>query len=65
MYKLIQGLNHIHSKGVIHRDIRPENIMIRNEKNLFDVCIANFSEAEVIEGSEQLSNLVNINSFRG
>lgn len=28
MYKVIEGLNHIHVSDVVHRDIKPDNIMI-------------------------------------
>jgi serine/threonine protein kinase len=28
MYKLIAGINHVHSSGVVHRDLKLENILI-------------------------------------
>jgi len=27
-FKILQGLSHIHSVGIVHRDVKPENIMI-------------------------------------
>ena len=28
IYKVIQAMNHVHSCGVVHRDLKPDNIMI-------------------------------------
>ena len=33
----------------MHRDIRPENIYIRDPNNLCNFCIANFGFADFIE----------------
>jgi serine/threonine protein kinase len=41
-------LVHIHSKNIIHKDIRPENIIQANNQ-LFNLIIANFGSAEVRE----------------
>jgi 5'-AMP-activated protein kinase catalytic alpha subunit len=30
VFKILQGLNHIHSINVAHRDLKPENIMINS-----------------------------------
>ena len=34
MHQLLPVLTHIHSKGIIHRDIAPDNIMLRERDNL-------------------------------
>ena len=40
---IIEGLNHIHTKGIIHRDIKLENILLHfNNKNSYD-----YREAEI------------------
>jgi serine/threonine protein kinase len=33
IYKLLEGINHIHSVHVAHRDLKPENIMIDKNGN--------------------------------
>jgi len=31
MYKLLLGLNHLHSSGIIHRALTPETILLENQ----------------------------------
>ncbi|XP_067310895.1 MAPK/MAK/MRK overlapping kinase-like [Pseudorasbora parva] len=31
LYQLCRSLDHMHSRGIFHRDVKPENILIRNE----------------------------------
>jgi len=40
MYGIFNGLAHIHSKGFIHRDVRPDNLLV---SNCNDVIICDFS----------------------
>lgn len=42
MWKLLHGLSHIHSKNMVHRDIKLENIFFRNPNNLSDICLGGF-----------------------
>lgn len=42
MQKIFEALNHIHSIGIVHRDMKPENIMINEsgEPKLIDFGLA-------------------------
>lgn len=48
MYDILDGLSAIHSKGIIHRDIKPKNIFITDENKIkiIDFGAARFSSTE-------------------
>lgn len=65
MYQLLQGLRHTHAAGVIHRDIKPQNLLI-NQK--CDLRICDFGLATVknksINASYELTPYVVTRWFR-
>lgn len=49
MYRLLNGLKHLHARNIVHKDIRLENIYSRSEISFYDVCLADFSSAESLD----------------
>ncbi|CAJ1435489.1 unnamed protein product [Effrenium voratum] len=49
LHNLLLGLQHIHSKGVFHRDVKPENILVTDER----AVLCDFGVAETTEGQRQ------------
>ncbi|KAM3140647.1 hypothetical protein pb186bvf_007245 [Paramecium bursaria] len=45
MQTLFEGLEYIHSIGIIHRDIKPQNILMRSRHNSVDLVICDFGLA--------------------
>ena len=39
-YQIINGLEHIHNKGIAHRDLKPENLLLTNDK--ISLCISKY-----------------------
>ena len=52
MYRVLQALNHIHSNGVVHRDMKPDNIMVGEdgEPKIIDFGLSREIGGEVDQG---------------
>lgn len=42
MYQLLKGLAYMHSLNVVHRDVKPENLLISDKKEL-KICDFGFA----------------------
>ncbi|CAD8211501.1 unnamed protein product [Paramecium octaurelia] len=45
---LLEGLKHIHSKDIMHRDIKLENILFKKPNQIESVCLADFGLATYV-----------------
>lgn len=55
-WQIVSGLVHIHTQGVVHRDVKPENIFVHQE-NVFlgDFGLAKNIQDHILSSSPQLS----------
>lgn len=63
IYEILRGLDDCHSKGIIHRDIKPHNIMIDHEKR--KLRIIDWGLAEFYHKCEEYNVRVASRYFKG
>ena len=54
MKQVFEALKHCHSKGVIHRDIKMENILLDQDQN---VKLTDFGFAKILQPRDRLYDL--------
>jgi len=45
-YQILKSVSFLHSNGIMHRDIKPDNILFSKEKELYFLKMADFSLAD-------------------
>ena len=52
---LAEALLHCGARGVVHRDIKPENILLMDAKAVWNIKLADFGAAAVMDSGMALS----------
>lgn len=60
MYQILQGLHHVHKNGYFHRDMKPENVLVRGEA----VKLADFGLAREIRARPPFTDYVSTRWYR-
>ena len=57
--QILAGVRHAHAAGVVHRDLKPDNIILLGDVEGDFVKILDFGLAKVVQGSESATQLTN------
>lgn len=52
--EIAQGLNHLHSLGILHLDIKPSNIIISNDDK---IIVTDFGQSKLLNGEEFVTDV--------
>jgi serine/threonine protein kinase len=51
--KVCEGLNYAHRRGVVHKDLKPANLMITGSSNTIEIRILDFGIADLAESARE------------
>ncbi|KAG5841765.1 hypothetical protein ANANG_G00170330 [Anguilla anguilla] len=58
MRQILEGVAFLHENGVVHLDLKPQNILLTSEAPLGDVRIVDFGLSRVVSGGQELREIM-------
>jgi serine/threonine protein kinase len=56
LFQIAQGLNYLHSYGVLHRDLKPDNIMLSDSSENATIKIMDFGLSKILAPQEKVKD---------
>ena len=56
MFQIANGLNYLHSYGVLHRDLKPDNIMLSDSSENATIKIMDFGLSKILAPQERVND---------
>jgi calcium-dependent protein kinase len=58
VFQVLLGLNHLHSCGIIHRDIKPDNFLFKNKSKDSDIKLIDFGLSRRFNNGSKLTSVL-------
>ena len=56
--QLLETLNYCHSNNIVHKDLKPENIMLANKKDIEKVKLIDFGTAQKFKKGKKMTSVI-------